>query len=130
LKALVLDSVSSPITRRVYNLGLGEFIAWFAQEPLAAGFTKATPSASPPSPTPFWQNSAFSEVIGRRPDHYAEIFSIAKSILEFLPLGCRIVRSYLVACPCPCALQTRLQLLLPVANPGPVMLFRDRMLCL
>jgi hypothetical protein len=26
LKALVLDSVSSPITRRVYNLGLGEFI--------------------------------------------------------------------------------------------------------
>ena len=28
LKALVLDSVSSPITRRVYNLGLDEFIAW------------------------------------------------------------------------------------------------------
>ncbi len=27
LKALVLDSVSSPITRRVYNLGLDEFIA-------------------------------------------------------------------------------------------------------
>ena len=25
LKALVLDSVSSPITRRVYNLGLDEF---------------------------------------------------------------------------------------------------------
>ena len=33
LKALVLDSVSSPITRRVYNLGLDEFIAWFSQEP-------------------------------------------------------------------------------------------------
>ena len=33
LKALVLDSVSSPITRRVYNLGLDEFIAWFGQEP-------------------------------------------------------------------------------------------------
>ena len=32
LKALVLDSVSSPITRRVYNLGLDEFIAWFQQE--------------------------------------------------------------------------------------------------
>ena len=30
LKALVLDSVSSPITRRVYNLGLDEFIAWYA----------------------------------------------------------------------------------------------------
>ena len=26
LKALVLDSVSSPITRRVYNLALDEFI--------------------------------------------------------------------------------------------------------
>src|SRR5450755_2370833 len=44
LKALVLDSVSSPITRRVYNLGLDEFIAWFAQEP-RPGFTKATVSA-------------------------------------------------------------------------------------
>src|SRR5271154_7311547 len=42
LKALVLDSVSSPITRRVYNLGLDEFIAWFAEAPQPAGFTKAT----------------------------------------------------------------------------------------
>jgi integrase/recombinase XerD len=42
LKALVLDSVSSPITRRVYNLGLDEFISWFAEEPRSAGFTKAT----------------------------------------------------------------------------------------
>src|SRR6202051_4873802 len=42
LKALVLDSVSSPITRRVYNLGLDEFIAWFAEAPRRAGFTKAT----------------------------------------------------------------------------------------
>jgi hypothetical protein len=33
LKALVLDSVSSPITKRVYNLGLDEFIAWYGQEP-------------------------------------------------------------------------------------------------
>src|SRR3954465_9409239 len=41
LKALVLDSVSSPITRRVYNLGLDEFITWYALEP-RAGFTKAT----------------------------------------------------------------------------------------
>jgi site-specific recombinase XerD len=45
LKALVLDSVSSPITRRVYNLGLDEFIAWFAQEPRPAGFTKGTVTA-------------------------------------------------------------------------------------
>src|SRR5579872_5285355 len=44
LKALVLDSVSSPITRRVYNLGLDEFFAWFGQEP-RAGFTKATVAA-------------------------------------------------------------------------------------
>src|SRR5271155_3060250 len=44
LKSLVLDSVSSPITRRVYNLGLDEFIAWYVAEP-RAGFTKATVSA-------------------------------------------------------------------------------------
>jgi hypothetical protein len=28
LKALVLDSVSSPITKRVYNMALEEFLAW------------------------------------------------------------------------------------------------------
>ena len=44
LKALVLDSVSSPTTRRLYNLALDEFIKWFQQEP-RAGFTKATVSA-------------------------------------------------------------------------------------
>jgi site-specific recombinase XerD len=44
LKALVLDSVSSPITRRVYNLALDEFIEWFGQEP-RPGFTKATVNA-------------------------------------------------------------------------------------
>src|SRR5208283_2565152 len=44
LKSLVLDSVSSPITRRVYNLGLDEFIAWYDQEP-RPGFTKATVNA-------------------------------------------------------------------------------------
>jgi hypothetical protein len=40
LKALVLDSVSSPITRRVYNLRLHEFVEWYGQEP-RPGFTKA-----------------------------------------------------------------------------------------
>src|SRR6202162_4267500 len=45
LKALVLDSVSSPITRRVYNPGLDEFIAWFTEAPRPAGFTKATVTA-------------------------------------------------------------------------------------
>jgi hypothetical protein len=44
LKALVLDSISSPITRRVYNLGLDEFIAWYTEEP-RLGFIKATVSA-------------------------------------------------------------------------------------
>ena len=33
LKALVLDGVSSPTTRRVYNLGLDEFIEWYGHEP-------------------------------------------------------------------------------------------------
>ena len=44
LKGLVLDSVSSPITRRVYNLALNEFFEWFGREP-RPGFTKATVSA-------------------------------------------------------------------------------------
>jgi integrase/recombinase XerD len=44
LKALVLDSVSSPITRRVYNMALDEFIEWYRQEP-RPGFAKATVSA-------------------------------------------------------------------------------------
>ena len=41
LKALVLDSVSSAITRRVYNMALDEFIAWFKEAP-RPGFSKAT----------------------------------------------------------------------------------------
>jgi len=44
LKTLVLDSVSSPITKRVYNMALEEFMAWFEQAP-RPGFTKATVSA-------------------------------------------------------------------------------------
>jgi len=45
LKALVLDSVSSPITKRVYNMTLDEFLSWFQQEPRPGGFCKATVSA-------------------------------------------------------------------------------------
>jgi len=41
VKALVLDSVSSPITKRVYNMALNEFMVWFQQAP-RPGFTKAT----------------------------------------------------------------------------------------
>src|SRR5215472_11682361 len=44
LKQLVLDSVSSPITKRVYNMALEEFLAWFREAP-RPGFTKATVSA-------------------------------------------------------------------------------------
>ena len=44
LKGIVLDSVSSPITRRVYNMALDEFIVWYAREP-RPGFSKATVSA-------------------------------------------------------------------------------------
>src|SRR5262249_14192242 len=44
LKALFLESISTPITRRVYDLGLDEFIAWYGLEP-RLGFTKATVSA-------------------------------------------------------------------------------------
>src|SRR6266849_5679216 len=44
LKLLVLDSVSSPLTKRVYNLGLDEFFEWFGRE-ARPGFTKATVSA-------------------------------------------------------------------------------------
>src|SRR6516225_10007944 len=44
LKQMVLDSVSSPITKRVYNMALDEFLAWFRQAP-RPGFTKAAVSA-------------------------------------------------------------------------------------
>jgi site-specific recombinase XerD len=44
LKMLVLDSVSSPITKRVYNMALDEFMGWFQQAP-RPGFNKATVSA-------------------------------------------------------------------------------------
>ncbi len=36
LKAMVLDSVSSPITKRVYNMALEEFLAWFQKAPSPA----------------------------------------------------------------------------------------------
>jgi hypothetical protein len=42
LKALVLDSVSSPITKRVY-IALDEFVEWYRQQP-RPGFTEATVS--------------------------------------------------------------------------------------
>jgi hypothetical protein len=50
LKALVLDSVSSPITRRVYNLGLNEFIAWYCSE--LRSFAGPPSPENPPFPLP------------------------------------------------------------------------------
>ena len=44
LKALVLDGVSSPHTRRLYNLALDEFVNWYRYQP-TAGFNKATVSS-------------------------------------------------------------------------------------
>ena len=40
----MLDSVSSPITKRVYNLGLDEFFSWYTQE-RRPGFRNATVAA-------------------------------------------------------------------------------------
>jgi len=39
LKTLVLDRVSSPITKRVYNRALDEFLGWFQKAP-RPGFTQ------------------------------------------------------------------------------------------
>ncbi len=44
LKTLVLNSVSSPSTRRIYNMALDEFAAWYAVEP-RSGFSRATVNA-------------------------------------------------------------------------------------
>src|SRR5271154_5415143 len=58
LKTLVLDSVSSPITKRVYKMALNEFMAWFQQAP-RPGFTKATVSA--------WRGSLEERGLGAAP---------------------------------------------------------------
>jgi len=44
LKALVLNSVSSKITRRIYSTALDEFVAWYGLEQ-RPGFTRATVNA-------------------------------------------------------------------------------------
>ena len=55
LKTLVLDSVSSPITKRVYNMALDEFMGWFQQAPLCfwldtpLSLPRRPPGAAPPS---------------------------------------------------------------------------------
>ena len=42
LKALVLDSVNSPESKRAYGKGISDFITWYAATGPATGFTKAT----------------------------------------------------------------------------------------
>ena len=44
LKALVLDSVTAPESKRAYRKALADFLTWYHQEP-RAGFTKATVQA-------------------------------------------------------------------------------------
>ena len=55
LKLLVLDAVSSPTTRRVYNLALDEFIEWYDKGG-RCGFTKSTVNA--------WRSSLESRGLG------------------------------------------------------------------
>src|SRR5205807_3550057 len=42
LKALVLDSVTSHESKRIYGRGIDRFITWFHSERPATGFSKAT----------------------------------------------------------------------------------------
>src|SRR5581483_4802555 len=42
IKALVLDSVTSPHSRRAYDKALGDFLAWYAVNRNREGLTKAT----------------------------------------------------------------------------------------
>jgi hypothetical protein len=44
LKTLVLDSVSSPITKRVYNMALDEFMGWFQQAPRQTAPCRGAPN--------------------------------------------------------------------------------------
>jgi site-specific recombinase XerD len=45
LKALVLDSVNSPESKRAYDRGITDFLTWYKTEAPGTGFTKATVQA-------------------------------------------------------------------------------------
>src|SRR6201987_6222382 len=47
LKTLVLDSVSSPITKRVYNMALDEFMGWFQDRRTNIAFTSTSRTLYP-----------------------------------------------------------------------------------
>jgi hypothetical protein len=70
LKKLVLDSVSSPITKRVYNMALNEFIEWFQQAP-RPGFTKATVSTW----RVWWEESARDPLSASKPSGALRVVS-------------------------------------------------------
>jgi len=89
LKALVLDSVSSPITRRVYNMALDEFIDWFRLTP-RPGFTKATVSA--------WRVSLEARGLGSS-SIIIRMSAIRKLAVEAADNGL-IARVYTTATPC------------------------------
>ena len=71
LKSLVLDSVSSPITRRVYSFAVDEFIAWFGLEP-RRGFTKATVKAWRGRPWEFGVGSGCGRAVSMTNEEPAE----------------------------------------------------------
>jgi hypothetical protein len=50
-----------PITKRVYNLGLDEFFAWFSQEARPGGFTKTAVAA--------WRGALKARGLGAVSDH-------------------------------------------------------------
>src|ERR1700740_2589606 len=79
LKTLVLDSVSSPITRPVYNMALDEFINWYRQAP-RPGFPKGTVSA--------WGVSL--EALGTRPaGHSSACAGLRRKLLYAHPTSAR-----------------------------------------
>jgi len=51
LKTLVLDSVSSPITKRVYNMALDEFLGWFQQSGFSEDLVIPASGRSTPLPS-------------------------------------------------------------------------------
>jgi hypothetical protein len=82
LKTLVLDSVFSPIAKRVYNMALNEFMAWFKQAP-RPGFTKATVST-----WRVWCEECARPVVG------VEAFWSAARGLPWSPRSCNSMKTW------------------------------------
>ena len=91
LKQLVLDSVSSPITKRLYNMALNEFLQWFRQAPRPRPLAASAPfvyRATKPAGSCTFQTTLLlrlREKILHRPDlglvttgHYRDSFVIGR----------------------------------------------------